>query len=107
MGVSDAYGSYGSYGSTLRILKFFADGLREDQDIVQIRHTEDIQIFAQDLVHPSLERGRGICESEQHDAVLVQPTVPSSERCLAFVSGLDPEVVVDISDIEFGVDGGT
>ena len=80
--------------------------LREDQDIVQICHTEDIQIFAQDLIHLLLERGRSVCESERHGVVLVQP-IPSSERCLPFGSGLDPEVVVGVSHIEFGVDGGT
>jgi len=78
--------------------------LREDQYIVQIRHTEDIQIFAQDLFHPSLERGWGVCESERHDTVLVQP-IPGPERCFPFISFRNSEVVVGIPDVEFGVDG--
>jgi len=29
--------------------------LREDEDVVQICHTEDIKVFVQNLIYPSLE----------------------------------------------------
>jgi len=45
--------------------------LREDEDVVQISHTEDIKVFAQNLIHPSLERHWYIGQTERHDAVLV------------------------------------
>jgi len=45
--------------------------LREDEDVVQIYHTEDIKVFAQNLVHTSLERCRCIGQPKRHDAVLV------------------------------------
>jgi len=45
--------------------------LREHEDVVQICHTEDVKVFAQDFVHPSLERGWGIGQSKRHDIVFV------------------------------------
>jgi len=45
--------------------------LREDEDVVQIGHSEDIKVFAQNLVHPSLERHWCIGQPERHDAVFV------------------------------------
>jgi len=44
---------------------------REDEDVIQIGHTEDIKVFAQNLVHPSLERRCCIGQPERHDAVFV------------------------------------
>jgi len=45
--------------------------LQEDEDVVQICHTEDIKVLAQNLVHPSLERCRCIGQTERHDAIVV------------------------------------
>jgi len=45
--------------------------LQEDEDVVQICHTENIEVFAQNLVYPSLERCRCIGQPERHGAVFV------------------------------------
>jgi len=45
--------------------------LQEDEDVVQIGHTEDIKVFAQNLVHPSLERRWCIGQPERHDTVFI------------------------------------
>jgi len=45
--------------------------LREDEDVVQICHTENIQVFAQNLIYPSLERFPCIGQPERHDALFV------------------------------------
>ena len=78
----------------------------ENEDVVQICHAKDIQVFAQNLIHPSLERRWYIGQPKRHDAVLVQ-SVPGSQGCFPFVSCCDLQVVIGVSDIEFSVDGGT
>ena len=80
--------------------------LREDENVVQICHTEDSKVFAQNLVHPSLERRRCVVQPQRCDVVPVE-SVPGSEGCFQFVSCCDSEVVVGVSDIKFGVDSAT
>ena len=45
--------------------------LREDEDVVQICHTEYVEIFTRDLVRPSLEGCWFVGQPEGHDTVFV------------------------------------
>jgi len=79
--------------------------LQKYEDIVQICHTEEIEVFAQDFVHPSLEQGWCVGQPERHDTVLVK-AVSGAERCFPLVSGPNPEVVIGVLDVKLSVDGG-
>src|SRR6266702_516865 len=58
--------------------------------------------ISKDVVHHSLERCRGVGESEVHDGGFKE-SVPCFERRFAFVSFFDTYVVIPPSDVQFRV----
>jgi len=76
-------------------------GLREDEDVVQIDHDHAFQDeVLEDVVHHRLEGGRTVHEAEEHDKGLVQAAV-GPEGGLPFVSFLYPDVVEAPLDVQF------
>ena len=66
--------------------------LGEDHDVVNV---DDHNVFhvGEDFVHHSLERSRGVAESEEHDGGFVGSSM-ANERGFPFITFLNPYVVV-------------
>ena len=76
--------------------------LAEDQDVVQVDDNVSCYDFiSQDVVHESLEVGRGVCQAKEHDHGFEQSSV-RSQSCLPLITFLDPDVIIAPSDIKFG-----
>ena len=60
-----------------------------------------IDEVSKDVVHHSLEGGRGVAQPEEHDSGLIESPV-CLEGCLPLVTFLDANVVVPPSDVQLG-----
>jgi hypothetical protein len=49
----------------------FVPSLGEDQDIVDVNKTQDVQYFLQNMLDKSLETSRRVSQTKWHDQILV------------------------------------
>ena len=73
-------------------LMFSKRAFGEYHDVVNV-DDHDIFHVGEDFVHHSLERGRGVAESEEHDCGFIGSSM-ADERGFPLVSLLNPNVVV-------------
>jgi len=70
------------------------EGLREDEDVVQIDHD-----YVKDVVHHCLEGGGTVREAEEHDKGFIQAAV-GPEGSLPLICFLYPDIVEAPPDVQ-------
>jgi hypothetical protein len=88
-------------------MAFMLSGVtREDQDVVEVDEDVDIEKVSEEVVHPLLERCRGIGETKGHDKAFEEP-IAGPESGLPLVSRSNSKKIVCSTKVEFGEDLGT
>jgi hypothetical protein len=78
----------------------FFEGIRVDEEVVQVYDEELVEEIAEGIVHVVLKSTRGITQPKGHDCVLKQP-ISATERRLPFFSRCHAQAVISIPNIEF------
>lgn len=76
-----------------------------DEDIVEIDDDIDINHVREDFIDESLPCGRSISETEGHDVPFVG-TPSGAKGSLPFIALIDPDEMVGMFKVDFGVDSG-
>ena len=77
--------------------------VREDQDVVYVNNTENIDQIFQHSLYEDLEYCRHVCYSEQYDQVL-EIAVPCLEHTFPFITFLDLDLVVYVIEVNLQED---
>ena len=78
----------------------------EDEEVIHVDNEPSFgNHIAEGVIHESLECGRGVGETEEHDGGFEEPLM-GDEGGFPLVSILDMDIVVSPSYIEFGEDFG-
>jgi hypothetical protein len=75
------------------------ESIREDEDIIKVDDTEDIEEVAKTIVGIRLKRGRSVGKTERHDEIF-EVTIASTEGGFVFLTRRNAELVVGISHIK-------
>ena len=76
----------------------------EDEEVIHIDNEPSFgNHVSERVIHKSLEGGRGVAKSKEHDSWFEEPLV-SDKGSLPLVSLLDPNIVISRPDIHFGED---
>jgi hypothetical protein len=76
--------------------------VRVHEDIIQVYDDVDVQQVGEDGVQEALESGRCVGEAFRYDPELIR-AIASAESSFWFITGSDPEEMICMSEIEFGV----
>ena len=87
------------------MLDVLCRGSREDDDIIENPHADNIQVFPEDVVHEELEHGRGVGGPLGAHLVFEMP-LPAPECCFPFIPLLDPDLVIGVPQVNLGEDPG-
>jgi hypothetical protein len=88
-------------------MAFMLSGIaREDQDVVEVDEDIDIEKVSEEVIHPLLERCRGIGETKGHDKAF-EESIAGPESGLPLVSRSNSKKIVCSTKVEFGEDLGT
>jgi hypothetical protein len=89
-----------SFEDQLRDVSMLLDGLRKDEDVVEV-NTDDLfhDEVLEDVVHHSLEGGGRVSESEKHHQGFEEPAV-RTKCCLPLITFLHPNIVVTPTYVE-------
>src|SRR5438045_9606257 len=78
----------------------FLERIRIDEQIIEVRDHEIVEILPKYVVNEVLERARSIAKTEGHHLVFVEPIATAKSR-LPFFSTGHPKAIVTISHVEF------
>ena len=73
-----------------------------DKDVIEICQAYEVQVFAEEVIYPSLEGSTRICQSEGHDHVLVK-AILCPEGSFPFVAICDLHVVIGVPHVQFRI----
>jgi hypothetical protein len=72
-----------------------------DKYVIEKHQHKPLEVGVEDVVHQSLESGRGIGEPKRHDQEL-EVAMVGAERCLGDVVGVHPHLVVPGAEVKLG-----
>src|SRR5882672_3751914 len=81
-------------------------GIREDEDIIEVDHYEDVSHISEDVTHEGLECTGSIGESHGHNQEF-ERAILGVKGCLPLMASSDAHIVVASVQVELGVDLGT
>jgi len=87
------------------VLQMFRLGAAENKNVIEEDKYAPTQERTKDLVHESLERGRGVCEAERHHQKL-EMVVVCAERRLGHIVGMHTDLMISAVEVELGEEDG-
>jgi hypothetical protein len=76
--------------------------VRVHEDIIQVHNDVNVQQIGEDGVQEALESGQHVGEAFWDDPELIR-AIASAKSSFRFVTGSDPEKMISMSEIEFGI----
>src|SRR5882724_13483979 len=80
----------------------FGNVVRVDEDVVQIDDDNDVNHICENVIHKPLKSCWGISKPFRHYQP-IKGTITSLEGSLPFVSGCNPNKMVSMPEVDFGV----
>ena len=77
----------------------FFQGVRENQDVIEIDNTEKVEEFTETIVGIGLERRGRVGKTKRHDKVF-EKAISCSEGRLPFIALGDSDLVVGVGHVE-------
>jgi hypothetical protein len=75
--------------------------LRIDKDVIKVYNAIFIKDASHYFINIGLECHRRVAKAKQHDHIFIM-AISRAERCLPFITLLNPDAVVYISQVQLG-----